>query len=203
MRAEYEWSRDLNFGATLLYKSDKAQDRKPRVGQETAKMMVFDVDMSFTLRPSFFTKAVDALPLIATDAASTIKVEGELAKSYPNPNVDDVAKLSLLLQNGGRYHGRQLLHAGRLAEALCRTDVIGLPAGEKGEFGEVTYYFSFNSLPCRFKDGRVRRIPISTGFGGNHWVLLPNGITVFRFCDANVYGVSSMVNVAESICPLK
>jgi hypothetical protein len=43
----------------------------------------------------------------------------------------------------------------------------------------------------------------STGFGGNHWVLLPNGVTTFRFCDANKYGVGSMVNVAEALCPFR
>jgi len=117
------------------------------------------------------------------------------------PNVDDVAKLSILLQNGGRHRGRQLLHSGRLAEALCRTNVTGLPTGERDHYGEVTYYLAFNGLPYRFRDGRVRRIPVSTGFGGNHWVLLPNGVTTFRFCDANKYGVGSMIDVAEAICP--
>lgn len=119
------------------------------------------------------------------------------------PNVDDVAKLSILLQNGGRHQGRQLLHAGRLAEALYRTNVTGLPTGESDEYGEVTYYLSFNGLPYRCEDGRVRRIPVSTGYGGNHWVLLSNGITTFRFCDANQYGVGSMVDVAEAICPFR
>lgn len=119
------------------------------------------------------------------------------------PNVDDVAKLSILLQNGGRHQGRQLLHAGRLADALCRTDVKGLPTGERDEFGEVTYHLAFNGLPYRCKDGRVRRIPVSTGFGGNHWVLLPNGIATFRFCDANKYGVGSMIGVAEALGPFR
>jgi CubicO group peptidase (beta-lactamase class C family) len=119
------------------------------------------------------------------------------------PNVDDLAKLSILLQNGGRHRGRQLLHSGKLAEALYRTDIIGLPTGEMSEYGEITYHLSFNGLPFRCKDGRVRRIPVSTGFGGNHWVLLPNGITTFRFCDANKYGVGSMIDVAEAIYPFR
>jgi hypothetical protein len=119
------------------------------------------------------------------------------------PNVDDVAKLSILLQNGGRHKGRQLLHSGRLAEALYRTNVTGLPTGGRDEYGEWTYYLAFNGLPYRCKDGRVRRIPVSTGFGGNHWVLLPNGITTFRFCDANKYGLGSMIDVAEALCPFR
>jgi hypothetical protein len=117
------------------------------------------------------------------------------------PNVDDVAKLSRLLQNGGRHQGRQILHAGRLAEAMFRTDVTGLPTGESAEYGGVTYHLSFNGLPYRGENGRVLRIPVSTGYGGNHWVLLPNGITTFRFSDANKYGVGAMVGVAEAIRP--
>ncbi|KAA3635433.1 MAG: cell surface protein SprA [Calditrichaeota bacterium] len=88
MRAEYELSKDLQFGTTFLYKSDKAQERKPKVGQETAKTIVFDADLSLKLYPSFFTKAIDALPLISTEAQSVMTISGEVAQSYPNPNVE-------------------------------------------------------------------------------------------------------------------
>jgi hypothetical protein len=91
LRAEYEWSQDLQFGTTILYKSDKAQDRKPRVGQETARAMVLDFDANFRLYPSFFTTLVDALPLVTTDARSVINVSGEIAQSRPNPNVNGEA----------------------------------------------------------------------------------------------------------------
>lgn len=91
LRADYEWSRDLKFGATVLYKSDKAQDRKPRVGQETAKTLVMAGNLEFKIYPSFLTKAVDAIPGVVTDAQSQISVQAEVAQSRPNPNVDDVA----------------------------------------------------------------------------------------------------------------
>ena len=119
------------------------------------------------------------------------------------PNVDDMAKLSILLQNNGRHNGQQLLHAGMFAEAMFRTDVIGLPTGSSNEYGNFTYHLSFDGFPYRGKDGRTKRIPFSTGFGGNHWVLLPNGITTFRFCDANQYDVGSMIDVAEAISPFQ
>lgn len=90
-RAEYEWSKDLKFGSTILYKSDKAQDRKPRVGQETARMMVVDFDARFQIYPSFLTKLADALPIVTTEAPSSLTIEGEIAQSHPNPNIDDVA----------------------------------------------------------------------------------------------------------------
>ncbi len=91
MRAEYAWNKNLDFGTTVLYKSDKAQDRKPRVGQETARAVVYDVDGSWRTEATFLTSLVDALPLIETETPSTFRVEGELAQSHPNPNVDGMA----------------------------------------------------------------------------------------------------------------
>ncbi len=88
MRAEYEHSENLRIGTTVLYKSDKAQERKPRVGQETSKAMVNDVDISFGLNPHFITDAIDALPFISAEADSRIKVTAEVAQSRPNPNVE-------------------------------------------------------------------------------------------------------------------
>ena len=91
MRAEYERNDNFKIGSTVLYKTDKAQERKPRVGEETAKMMVYDVDMSATLHPNFLTSMIDALPLVTTEARSNLKVSAEFAQSRPNPNVEGVA----------------------------------------------------------------------------------------------------------------
>lgn len=91
MRAEYDLSRDIQFGSTVLYKSDKAQDRKPRVGQETAEALVLDFDFSAQFHPKFMTTLANAIPLVRTESDSRFRIEGEVAKSYPNPNVDGVA----------------------------------------------------------------------------------------------------------------
>lgn len=91
MRAEYEWSKNLKFGSTYMYKSDKAQDRKPRVGQETAKMSVVDFDLSFNVAPHILTTLANAVPLVSTEAQSNMSVSAEVAQSRPNPNVDNVA----------------------------------------------------------------------------------------------------------------
>ncbi len=91
IRAEYEWSKDLKFGTTFLYKSDKAQERKPKVGQETARTIIFDSDISLKLHPNFITSMIDALPFIETETKSNITISAEIAQSHPNPNVNDVA----------------------------------------------------------------------------------------------------------------
>jgi hypothetical protein len=91
VRAEYDWSESFKIGSTVLYKSDKAQDRKPKVGQETSNMMVYDVDATLKLEPNFLTRMVDALPLLESDRPSSLTLSGEVAQSHPNPNVEGVA----------------------------------------------------------------------------------------------------------------
>jgi hypothetical protein len=44
------------------------------------------------------------------------------------PTIDDVAKLTTLLQHGGQHQGQQILHAAKLAEALYKTTAMGLPS---------------------------------------------------------------------------
>jgi ferredoxin len=56
-------------------------------------------------------------------------------------------------------------------------------------------------MPYRAADGGSGFIPYMSGFGGNHVALMPNGITAFRFADAHLYGIESMVEVAEAILP--
>ncbi len=90
-RAEYEWSPDFKFGSTFLYKSDKTQERKPKVGQETARTIILDADMSLKLHPEFLTKLADAVPLVETEVPSNVSIIAEVAQSRPNPNVDGVA----------------------------------------------------------------------------------------------------------------
>ncbi|UCG60657.1 MAG: cell surface protein SprA [Candidatus Zixiibacteriota bacterium] len=90
-RAEYEWSRDFKFGSTFLFKSDKTQERKPKVGQETARTIILDGDINLKLHPNFLTKVADAIPLVETETPSNMSIIAEVAQSRPNPNVDGVA----------------------------------------------------------------------------------------------------------------
>ena len=93
MRAEYEYNENLRFGSTVLYKSDKAQDRKPKVGQETAKAMVMDFDVDFSLHPNFLTAMVDALPLVSTESPSRHSLTSMAQRSSSRSAKDLVNKL--------------------------------------------------------------------------------------------------------------
>ena len=117
------------------------------------------------------------------------------------PTVGDVAKVAMLLRDGGRYQGQQLLHAGKIAEALLQTEVVGLPTGEFNDYGEGAYHMSFWSRPYRSAAGDLFQIPYMSGFGGNRVILNPNGIITFQFADAHIYGFESMVKVADGMVP--
>src|SRR5207249_1188411 len=41
------------------------------------------------------------------------------------PTIDDIAKLTILLHNGGQHQGQQILHAAKLAEAVYKTKAMG------------------------------------------------------------------------------
>ena len=117
------------------------------------------------------------------------------------PTIDDVAKLTTLLQNGGQHQGQQLLHAATLARALYKTAAMGLPTGGQNRFGEARYHLSFWSVPYRTANGCFLQIPYMAGFGGNLVVLLPNGISAFRFADGNNFDVESMVLAGAALRP--
>ena len=163
---------------------------------EGAEADVWDMVMEEVYRPIGIHRA----PIMRT-------VEADGSRGIPQfwvglyPTVDDVAKVAMLLRDGGQYRGQQLLHAGKLAEALRQTEVAGLPTGEFNDHGEGAYHMSFWSMPYPGPDGQPLQIPYMSGFGGNRVILNPNGIITFRFADAHVYGFESMVRVADGLEP--
>jgi hypothetical protein len=115
--------------------------------------------------------------------------------------IDDVAKLTTLFQNGGRHGGQPLLSATGVATALYRTNAMGLPIGPRNRFGDSRYLMSFWSEAYRTAKGCTYQIPYMSGLGGNLVVLMPNGISAFRFADGFNYDVDSMILAAEAVRP--
>jgi CubicO group peptidase (beta-lactamase class C family) len=196
--ADYEWGPGevarYNSCNTFLLSSalDSLVRSREGAGADTWGMVVKEVLHPIGIRHAPIMRTIE------NDGSTGIPIFGY--GLYLRP--DDVAKLSRLFLNGGANEGRQLLHPGRLAEALFRTDEIGLPTGDRNSIGAFTYHMSFNGMPYRTQDGSVRRIPFGTGYGGNHVVLMPNGIAAFRFADSGAYGIGPMVEAARAIRPI-
>ena len=117
------------------------------------------------------------------------------------PTIDDLAKLVTLLQARGQHHGTQILSAAKIDEALRRT-ATGLSTRVASRFGDQRYHLSFWSLPYRTALGCSVHVPYMLGYGGNIVVLLPNGVSAFRFADGHTYDPETMILAGEAIRPL-
>jgi CubicO group peptidase (beta-lactamase class C family) len=98
-------------------------------------------------------------------------------------NLDEVAKLVKLLRHGGRHQGKQILSATKLAEAFGKDRPSGLPTGWQIDDGETYYHMSLWLHPYKAQNGCLLRIPAMSGSGGTYVIIMPNGITAFRFAD--------------------
>jgi CubicO group peptidase (beta-lactamase class C family) len=114
--------------------------------------------------------------------------------------VDDIAKISMLLQNGGRHNDEQILSPGRLAEALYQTEKRGLPTGASNEFGDHSYHMSFWHTPYTGATGFSTSVPEMHGWGGMLVCLMPNGITGFRIGNGGTRSLE-MIKAADRIMP--
>jgi hypothetical protein len=94
--------------------------------------------------------------------------------------LDDIAKISKLLQNGGMHEGKQLLSKTKLAEAMYQTNKRGLPTGGSNKFGKKTYHMSLWHSPYRTESGRQTSVAEMHGWGGILVMLMPNGVSGFR-----------------------
>lgn len=114
---------------------------------------------------------------------------------------DDTAKISTLLQNGGRHNGKQLLSAKKLAEALYQTEVRGLPTGDSNEYGDASYHMTLWHYPYKTLSGALTSMGQMHGWGGNVVTLIPNGMIGYRYGNGGYVPVEGAVRVADRIRP--
>jgi hypothetical protein len=84
LRADWNIADWAKLGGTLIYRSENVADRRPRIGNENIEMWMANVDGNITLKPTFLTRWINALPLISTSAESRISLSGEIAYTIPN-----------------------------------------------------------------------------------------------------------------------
>ncbi|MBN1433609.1 hypothetical protein JW921_02545, partial [Candidatus Fermentibacterales bacterium] len=78
---------DLSWlGGTMMFESASSSEERPRVGEESTRTFVADLDGHFETRPAFMTDLANRIPLVNTDAESRLALSGEVAASFPDPN---------------------------------------------------------------------------------------------------------------------
>lgn len=74
------------LGTTWLYESKSSGTQRPRLGEEPSRTVLGDIDGSLQFDSSKLTSLVNILPLVDTDAKSSVTLSGEVAMSFPDPN---------------------------------------------------------------------------------------------------------------------
>ena len=116
-------------------------------------------------------------------------------------SIDDIAKIAMLIQNGGMHDGVQLLSKAGIAEALYETDVRGLPTGRSNIHGDKSYHLTFWQEDYVTESGNTYAAPRMSGYGGNIVQLMPNGMIGFRFGNGEDVPLEQMTIVADKIRP--
>ena len=91
LAAEYKINENSAFSISGMYRKESTKEYRPRVGREPKRWFIWDSNLILKFEPQFLTSAVDALPLVETDAKSAIEFSGELAQNIPNPNLKNIA----------------------------------------------------------------------------------------------------------------
>jgi hypothetical protein len=84
IRADWNITDNSKIGGTIIYRSESAAEKRPKIGNENMSLFLADIDGSSTWKPGFITRWIDALPLIKTNAESRIALSGEVALTMPN-----------------------------------------------------------------------------------------------------------------------
>ena len=121
-------------------------------------------------------------------------------------NAYDTARIVQLLSGDGMFAGRQLLHQALTRRSLYRTGESGyetfasVPLESGAE--NARYLNSFWSFSLRGPGNCTARIPFMWGFGGNFVVILPNGVSAFRYADAHVHDPAALALATAGIRPV-
>ncbi len=145
----------------------------------------------------FSAIGIQHLPMLRT-----IEANGEfgIAELFHGlyPNVDDMVKLSIFMHNHGEHAGVQLLHRQSLEQALFKTDRQGLHSWwEDNQYGQSRYLHGFWSSPFGNTSACPKQIPYMSGYGGNIFAVLDNGVSLFRFSDSNSYSPANMIRISD------
>jgi hypothetical protein len=85
-RAEYSLGSVGAISGTVLSRSERTLDQRVRLGREPSRAVLYDATAMLNFEPGWMTRAVDALPLVRTEAPSRFNIEAEVAHSVPDPN---------------------------------------------------------------------------------------------------------------------
>ena len=79
----YEFSKNFNLGATLMYLHEKPLYQKVNYGEDPISNLMLGLNLAYNTKSGFVTKMVNALPFIKTNEESKVAIEAEWARLFP------------------------------------------------------------------------------------------------------------------------
>ena len=79
----YEFSKNFNIGATLMYLHEKPLYQKVNYGEDPISNLMLGLNGTYNTTSGLITRMVNALPFLKTNAESKIAVEAEWARLFP------------------------------------------------------------------------------------------------------------------------
>jgi cell surface protein SprA len=83
LRADYEFSKNLNIGATALKLFERPFTPKVNIGEDPVNNSIFGLDVNYSKETPWITKMVNGIPLISTKAPSNVSISAEAAYLKP------------------------------------------------------------------------------------------------------------------------
>lgn len=81
---QYEASKDLNFGATILHFSEKALTEKVNIGDETVNNSMFGLNLSWNKEFMWLTNFLNKIPTFSSTTPSRFSLTAEYARLMPH-----------------------------------------------------------------------------------------------------------------------
>lgn len=112
------------------------------------------------------------------------------------PTLDEAAKIALLLANGGRYNGQQILDGEKVTEAFDPNLQDGYQT--QNDYRGQHYRHSFWSKSISTSTCKVNA-SYMLGFGENYVIFLPSNVLIFRFLDEHDMDIDPLIQAVEGI----
>lgn len=80
---QYEFSKDFNFGATLMHLRETPLTTKANIGEESVRNTLWGLNTSYRTESQWLTNMVDKLPFLELTAPSQINFSAEFAQLIP------------------------------------------------------------------------------------------------------------------------
>jgi CubicO group peptidase (beta-lactamase class C family) len=137
----------------------------------------------------------DTLAILHTqesDGSQGIPIQGTGAVA----TLDEIAKIAILIENEGLHEGQQLLHGGKIREALRRTAWTGFLT----DFQDQRYNHSFWSHDISTVNGDVT-VSNMVGGGGSFVSFLPDKVMMIRLSDEGDFFDDPLIQAIEELRP--